>query len=52
MDYTKLAVEASKLYRAFCNEFGTDTALELTKLCITTFPMFQEFIVEDYNYNI
>lgn len=48
MDYTKLANEANKLYQAFCNEFGTDIALELTKLCIIEFPMFQNFIVEGY----
>lgn len=48
MDYTKLAVEASKLYRALCNEFATDIALELTKLCITEFPIFQTFIMEEY----
>lgn len=48
MDYTRLAAEASKLYQAFCNEFGTDIALELTKLCVTEFPMFQGFVVEEY----
>lgn len=48
MDYTRLAAEAGELYRAFCNEFSTDTALELTKLCISEFSMFQDFIVEEY----
>ena len=48
MDYTRLALEAGKLYRAFCNELGTNIALELTKLCITEFPMFQNFVVEEY----
>jgi hypothetical protein len=48
MDYTKLAKEARKLYQAFSNEFGIDIALELTKLCVTEFPMFQDFVVEEY----
>ncbi len=48
MDYTKLAAEAGKIYRAFSNELGADIALELTKLCITEFPMFQDFVVEEY----
>lgn len=48
MDYTRLAREANKLYQAFCNEFATDIALELTKLCIIEFPIFQNFVVEEY----
>lgn len=50
MDYTKLSSEAFKLYESFINAgFPTDYAFELTKFCVKEFPMFKNFIVEEYD---
>ena len=49
MDYTKLTGEAFKMYESFLNAgFSTDYAFELTKFCIKEFPMFKNFIIDEY----
>lgn len=48
MDYTKLTVEAFKMYGSFLDAgFSTDYAFELTKFCIKEFPMFKNFITDE-----
>lgn len=49
MDYTKLTTEARKLFNSFLDAgFDVDNAFELTKFCIKEFPMFNNFIFEEY----
>ena len=49
MDYSKLTAEAFKMYDSFINAgFVTEHAFELTKFCMKEFPMFKNFIVDDY----
>ena len=49
MDYNKLTAEAYKMYESFINAgFSTDHAFELTKFCIKEFPIFKNFIVEEF----
>ena len=50
MDYTKLADEAFKMYNSFIRAgFSFNYAFELTKFCVKEFPIFKDFITEDYN---
>lgn len=49
MDYTKLSTEAFKLYNELLNAgFSTDYAFELTKFCVKEFPMFKNFVTDEY----
>lgn len=50
MNYTKLTAEAFKMYESFISSgFGTDYAFELTKFCIKEFPIFKNFITDEYD---
>lgn len=49
MDYTKLSAEAFRLYESFITSgFGTEYAFELTKFCIKEFPIFKNFILDEF----